>query len=145
MMGPLIERVAVRLGVKKRPDGDQYPTPDPVKARTVPVSEAELSAILKFEDYAGWYIDNFGDADVRYLVKTFKFTHFNQAADFIARVADYCRIIGHHPEWRNVFNHVTVALTTWDARRQVTIYDLNLALFMDKAAEAVNSGQVFRS
>jgi hypothetical protein len=32
---------------------------------------------------------------------------------------------------------VTVSLTTWDARRRVTIYDLNLALFMNKAARAV--------
>lgn len=31
----------------------------------------------------------------------------------------------------------SVSLTTWDARRRVTIYDLNLALFMNKAARAV--------
>ncbi len=136
-IGPLVERIAVRLTLKKRPDADEYPTPDRGKARTQPVSDAELRAIIEYEDYEGWYVDNFGNSEVRYLAKTFKFRNFNQAADFMERVANHCRILNHHPEWRNVFNHVTVSLTTWDARRRVTIYDLNLALFMNKAAEAV--------
>lgn len=46
-------------------------------------------------------------------------------------------MLDHHPEWRNVFNHVAVSLTTWDAKRHVTIYDLNLALHMDMAAKQV--------
>jgi len=136
-IGPLIERVAIRLGLKKRPDADEYPAPDPAIARTQPVSDQELVTILKYEDYDGWYVDNFGNAEVTYIAKTFKFPHFNQAAEFMQLVSDHCRIVDHHPEWRNVFNHVTVSLTTWDARRRVTIYDLNLALFMNKAAAAV--------
>ena len=71
------------------------------------------------------------------MVKTFKFPHFDQAADFMALVSNHCRVLDHHPEWRNVFNHVTVSLTTWDAQRRVTIYDMNLALFMNMAAKAV--------
>ena len=102
-----------------------------------PLADRELSAILAYDDYEGWYVDNFGNAEVRYLVKTFRFPHFNQAADFMAMVSDHCRVLDHHPEWRNVFNHVTVSLTTWDAHRRVTIYDLNLALYMNMAAKAV--------
>jgi 4a-hydroxytetrahydrobiopterin dehydratase len=56
-------------------------------------------------------------------------------------VANYCRVLDHHPEWRNVFNHVTVSLTTWDAKRKITIYDLNLALYMNKAAGVVRRRQ----
>jgi hypothetical protein len=59
------------------------------------------------------------------------------AAAFMAMVSSHCRVLSHHPEWRNVFNHVIVSLTTWDAHRKVTIYDLNLALFMNMAAKAV--------
>jgi pterin-4a-carbinolamine dehydratase len=136
-IGPLIERIAVKLKLKKRPDADEYPTPDGAKARTQPVADEELASVLQYKDYDGWYVDNFGSTDVRYLVKTFKFRHFNEAADFMALVSDHCRVLNHHPEWRNVFNHVTVSLTTWDARRRVTIYDLNLALYMNKAAEAI--------
>ena len=136
-IGPLLDRIAVRLELKKRPDADEYPKPDASKARTQPLPDAELLQILKYDDYEGWYIDNFGNAEVRYLVKTFKFPHFNQAADFMALVSDHCRVLDHHPEWRNVFNAVTVSLTTWDARRRVTIYDMNLALYMNMAAKAV--------
>jgi len=138
-IGPLIERIAVKLQLKKRPDADEYPNPDRGKARTQPLPDQELIKILGYQDYEGWYLDNYGNAEVRYLVKTFKFPHFNQAADFMQLIANHCRILDHHPEWRNVFNHVTVSLTTWDARRRVTIYDLNLALFMNKAAAAVIS------
>jgi pterin-4a-carbinolamine dehydratase len=137
-IAPLLDRIAVKLNVKKRPDKDVYPKPDLAKARTQPLVDSELSKILAFDDYEGWYIDNFGNLDVRYLVKTFKFRNFNQAADFMKMVADHCRVLDHHPEWRNVFNHVTVSLTTWDAQRKVTIYDLNLALYMNMAAKAVS-------
>jgi pterin-4a-carbinolamine dehydratase len=136
-IGPLLDRIAVSLNLKKRPDADSYPKPDIAKARTQPLPDAELTAILGYDDYEGWYVDNFGNSDVRYLVKTFKFRHFNEAADFMALVSNHCRVLDHHPEWRNVFNAVTVSLTTWDAHRRVTIYDLNLALFMNMAARKV--------
>lgn len=136
-IGPLLDRIAVKLNLKKRPDKDEYPKPDLAKARTQPVAETELAAILGYDDYEGWYVDNFGDAEARYLAKTFKFSGFNQAADFMELVAGHCRVLDHHPQWRNVFNHVSVALTTWDARRKVTIYDLSLALYMNMAAKAV--------
>lgn len=136
-IGPLLDRIAVRLSLKKRPDADEYPKPDIAKARTQPLPDAELAQILRYDDYEGWYVDNYGVASVRYLVKTFKFHHFNQAADFMNLVSDHCRILDHHPEWRNVFNQVTVSLTTWDAQRRITIYDLGLALYMNMAAKAV--------
>ena len=136
-IGPLLDRIAVVLNIKARPDQDEYPVPDPGKARTQPLSDAELATTLLYDDYAGWYVDNFGNADARYLTKIFEFPDFNYAADFMALVSDHCRVLGHHPEWRNVYNHVTVSLTTWDAHRRVTIYDLNLALFMNMVAKAV--------
>ncbi len=138
MIGPLLDRIAVKLGLQKRPDADEYPKPDLAKARTQPLADVELAQILRYDDFEGWYLDNYGNAEARYLVKTFKFRHFNKAADFMRLVSDHCRILDHHPEWRNVFNHVTVSLTTWDAQRRVTIYDVNLALYMNMAAKAVN-------
>lgn len=137
-IGPLVDRLAVKLSLKKRPDAEEYPKPDLAKARTQPLADTELVQILRYDDFDGWYIDNYGNAEVRYLVKTFKFPHFNQAADFMALVSEHCRVLDHHPEWRNVFNHVTVSLTTWDAHRRVTIYDLNLALYMNMAAKTTS-------
>lgn len=136
-IGALLDRIAITYGLKKRPDADEYPKADPGKARTQPMPDEELRKILSFDDYEGWYIDNFGNADVCYIAKTFKFNHFNDASDFMNLVSGYCRVLDHHPEWRNVFNSVSVSLTTWDARRRVTIYDLNLALYMNKAFMAI--------
>jgi pterin-4a-carbinolamine dehydratase len=120
-IGPIIERIAQRLGLKKRPDAGEYPKPSVGKARTQPLQDQALASILKYDDYEGWYVDNFGDAEVRYLVKTFKFRDFNQAASFMELVTHHCRVLDHHSEWRNVFNHVTVSLTTWNARGRVKI------------------------
>lgn len=136
-VGPFIEKLALRLGLKERPDADTYPGKDATKARTQAVADEELQRVLGYKDFDGWYLDNFGNSDIRYLVKTFRFGDFDEAADFMRIVSDHCKVLDHHPEWRNVFDHVTVSLTTWDARRQVTIYDLNLALFMNRAAETV--------
>jgi len=136
-IGPLIDIIARKLGLEKRPEKDKYAKPDLAKAKTQPLADKELKSILAYHDYEGWYVDNFGDADARYLAKTFEFRHFDQAAEFMTMVADHCRVFDHHPEWRNVFKHVQVALTTWDAHRKVTIYDVGLALYMNMAAKTV--------
>lgn len=107
------------------------------KARTQPISDEELLRTLHYDDFEGWYIDNLGFAEAQYLVKKFEFLSFRQAIGFMALVAEHCRVVSHHPEWRNVFKHVTVSLSTWDAGRRITIYDPNLALFMNKAARMV--------
>ena len=102
------------------------------------MSETDLRLVLTYDDYAGWYIDNFGNFEVTYITKTFKFKSFDLAAEFMKVVSEYCKVLDHHPEWRNVYDHITVSLTTWDARRRVTIYDLNIALFMNKAFVYIN-------
>jgi 4a-hydroxytetrahydrobiopterin dehydratase len=140
-IGPLLERIATRLKLLARPEKDEYPKPSLEKARTQPIVDMELGKILGYNDYEGWYVDNFGDSEARYLTKTFEFRHFDDAAEFMAKASAYCKTLNHHPEWRNVFNYVSVALTTWDARRKVTIYDLNLALYMNMAAREITSKQ----
>ncbi|MEM9781653.1 MAG: 4a-hydroxytetrahydrobiopterin dehydratase [Pseudomonadota bacterium] len=133
-IGTLLDRVATVPGLKKRPDKDAYPTPSPSKARTQPVPISQLNQILRYEDDVGWELDMFGTADARYLVKTLRVDHVDEASAFTEMIIRHCRVLDHYPEWRNVFNHVTVQLTTWHARRQVTIHDLDLALYMNKAA-----------
>jgi pterin-4a-carbinolamine dehydratase len=138
LIGPLLDEIARRCHVKTRPDGDVYPKPKLSKARTQPVSDEELLRTLRYDDFDGWYIDNLGFAEAQYLVKKFEFGSFKKASEFMALAAEHCRVVRHYPEWRNVFKHVTVSLTTWDAGRRITIYDLNLALFMNKLAESLS-------
>ena len=49
------------------------------------------------------------------LHKTFKFGDFVEAWGFMSAVALVAEKMGHHPEWSNVWNRVTVDLTTHDA------------------------------
>jgi 4a-hydroxytetrahydrobiopterin dehydratase len=42
------------------------------------------------------------------------FADFNEAFGFMSRVALIAEAMGHHPEWRNVWNRVVVDLTTHD-------------------------------
>ena len=67
------------------------------------------------------------------LRKEFKFTDFRDAFAFMTRCALEIEKMDHHPEWFNVYNKLTVELTTHDAG-DVTMKDVKLAEIMDKVA-----------
>lgn len=48
------------------------------------------------------------------LSKTFKFKDFQQAFGFMTMSALYAEKQDHHPEWFNVYNKVSIQLTTHD-------------------------------
>ena len=48
------------------------------------------------------------------LQRQFLFADFSEAFGFMVRVALAAETLGHHPEWSNVWNRVTIALTTHD-------------------------------
>ena len=52
---------------------------------------------------------------------------FVAAFDFMTEVAALAEAHQHHPEWRNVYNLVEIALTTHDAGNVVTEKDRALA------------------
>jgi 4a-hydroxytetrahydrobiopterin dehydratase len=49
------------------------------------------------------------------LQREFKFPDFVTAFGFMSSMALVSEAIGHHPEWFNVYNRLTVKLTTHDA------------------------------
>ena len=57
-----------------------------------------------------------------------RFVDFVSAFDFMTEVAALAEAHQHHPEWRNVYNHVEITLTTHDAGNVVTEKDHALAL-----------------
>ncbi len=66
------------------------------------------------------------------LVKEFEFADFQEAFAFMTRVAFLAEKAAHHPNWSNVYNKVTIALTTHDAGNVVTEKDRKLAASIDQ-------------
>ena len=59
-----------------------------------------------------------------------KFADFNQAWAFMTRVALAAEKADHHPEWSNVYNNVSIVLSTHDAGG-LSEKDIALARFID--------------
>ncbi|MFM7267324.1 MAG: 4a-hydroxytetrahydrobiopterin dehydratase [Cyanobium sp.] len=64
------------------------------------------------------------------LVRDVRFGDFSEAFAFMTRVALAAEAMGHHPEWSNVWNRVTIVLTTHDSGG-LTELDLALAQAID--------------
>jgi 4a-hydroxytetrahydrobiopterin dehydratase len=67
------------------------------------------------------------------LHKEYKFADFIHAFGFMATSALAIEKMNHHPEWFNVYNRVTVDLTTHDAQG-ISSKDAELAKVLDQIA-----------
>lgn len=67
------------------------------------------------------------------LLRDLTFADFKKAFAFMTDVADVADRTDHHPEWSNVYNRVSVRLTTHDAKG-LTQRDVALAHAIDAAA-----------
>jgi 4a-hydroxytetrahydrobiopterin dehydratase len=87
------------------------------------LSGNELAEIVR--NLSGWELKD------GKLQKSFKFSNFIEAFGFMTRIALEAEKINHHPEWSNVYNTVTVKLSTHDAGG-ITDYDIKLANIIDR-------------
>lgn len=55
------------------------------------------------------------------------FPDFASAFRFMTEVAEVAERHNHHPEWSNVYNRVSIRLTTHDAGNRITNKDRELA------------------
>ena len=62
--------------------------------------------------------------------RDFAFPDFNAAFGFMTRVALLAEAMNHHPEWSNVYNRVSITLSTHDAGG-LTDRDTRLAQAID--------------
>jgi 4a-hydroxytetrahydrobiopterin dehydratase len=67
------------------------------------------------------------------LHREYKFADFTHAFAFMAAVATVAEKMDHHPDWQNVYNRVTVDLSTHDAGG-ITVLDFELATAMENMA-----------
>lgn len=89
-------------------------------AMSVPqtLTEEELKKALR--ELSGWSIES------GKLHRQFQFKSFVEAFGFMSSLALVAESMGHHPEWFNVYNRVTIDLTTHDAGG-ITNKDIELA------------------
>lgn len=85
----------------------------------------EALAELNRHGSGGWHLD------AAQLCREWVFADFSEAFGFMARCALVAERLGHHPDWRNVWNRVEVRLTTHDAGG-ITTRDFELAAEMDR-------------
>lgn len=66
------------------------------------------------------------------ITREFVFSDFAQAFGFMAQIALVAERSNHHPEWSNVYNRVTITLTTHDVNG-LSMNDIALARSVDRA------------
>ncbi len=89
------------------------------------LSSDQISEELK--NLPGWSVKD------EKLHKDFEFGDFNEAFGFMTRAAMHIEKMNHHPEWFNVYNKLTVDLTTHDAGG-ITENDIGLAKILNSLA-----------
>lgn len=83
----------------------------------LPLSDAQIAALPA--ELPQWSLVN------GKLHRELHFADFSQAFGFMVRVALAAEMLGHHPEWSNVWNRVVIDLTTHDSGG---LSDLDVAL-----------------
>jgi 4a-hydroxytetrahydrobiopterin dehydratase len=94
---------------------------------TRPARLSAAAADARLSDLPGWTRDG------EKLHRTFTFRDFSEAFGFMSRVALAAEKLDHHPDWTNVWNRVTVTLSTHDAGG-LTELDFRLAAEMNRLA-----------
>jgi 4a-hydroxytetrahydrobiopterin dehydratase len=65
------------------------------------------------------------------LERTFLFKDFKTAFQFMTLCANFAEELGHHPDWSNSWNRVTVRLST-HSMKALTDLDITMARAMDQ-------------
>lgn len=87
----------------------------------------EVEQQERLGEVPGWVIDSGA------LGRTFTFSNFVAAFGFMASAALVAESMNHHPEWSNVYNKVTVRLSSHEVNG-ITNLDFELAAKMSDLA-----------
>ena len=75
------------------------------------------------------------DESTSAITRQFVFTDFAQAFGFMSQIAKLAEEHNHHPEWRNVYNKVSITWTTHDVQG-LSHKDIELAILCNQAFES---------
>ena len=90
------------------------------------LSEKEISD--KLQEFEGW---EFHENSIQ---TKFEFEDFKETFSIMTRIAFEAEAQQHHPEWTNVYNTLSISLSTHDAHG-VTEKDFKLAATIEKIIE----------
>jgi 4a-hydroxytetrahydrobiopterin dehydratase len=82
----------------------------------------------KLEKLEGW---EYADGAIE---TSFQFENFKEAFSVMTRIAFECEAQDHHPDWSNVYNNLSISLSTHDAEG-VTEKDFKLAKSIEDIIE----------
>lgn len=88
----------------------------------------DLEIEKRLTDFPDW------DYHEKTLSTEFEFDNFKNCVSAMMRIAFECEKLNHHPEWSNVYNLLTIKLTTHDVGG-VTELDFVLAKFIEEIVE----------
>jgi len=109
-----------------------------VDTRAEPLDAAALDEALA--GLSSWTLHNEGRA----LRRTFQFASFDDAWEFLERVAAAARRLEHHPQILNRFSRVEIVVWTFECQG-VTAHDVALARAIDAALEESIAAALARS
>jgi 4a-hydroxytetrahydrobiopterin dehydratase len=95
------------------------------------LTASEIAAAVK--KLGGWTVVN------GKLHRDYEFTDFVHAFGFMATAALAIEKMAHHPEWRNVYNRLSIDLSTHDAGG-ITKKDISLARKLESLAGEARPG-----
>ena len=88
----------------------------------------DLEIEKRLTDFPDWYYHE------KSLSTESEFDNFKNCMSAMMRIAFECEKLNHHPEWSNVYNLLTIKLTTHDVGG-VTELDFELAKFIEEIVE----------
>ena len=93
--------------------------------------ECKLNFDDVLKDLNSWKVTNDGREAI---TKEFNFADFKSAFSFMTKVALKAEELAHHPEWFNVYNRVSITLTTHDVKG-MSEKDIKLGKYIDNQYE----------
>ena len=93
--------------------------------------ECKLDFEVVLKNLNSWKVSHDGREAI---TKEFKFSDFKSAFSFMTKVALKAEELGHHPEWFNVYNKVSITLTTHDVQG-MSEKDIKLGKYIDDQYE----------
>ena len=66
------------------------------------------------------------------LMRAYEFVSFEDAIHFMSTATRHITNVDHHPDWENIWKTITVRLTTWDIGHKPSVYDVELAEYLDQ-------------